>query len=334
MLGAAPEMLAKLRHAPPGDSGILKDMRFCYAHRRFTLYPQSVDTWDLSPDNYTDDFLKKTKSLGFDAMEVGFEVMTQLGSERKVRDFVSRLNDFGLDVGCIRAGGTLHTAKTGPQNRARLDQAIQYAGWTGAEVVNGAMSAPSRLPGHPPGSVPGSQSGWEISQDSSRDALLNVYDELAGVFQAACAKAADVDVNVVVEVHQNSPVDNSWSALLLHGKVDRPNFGINPDIGNILWTYDVPEENFDEAIDAIAPVAMYWHCKNLHRVYHPENNRSVFLRVPLPDGEIDYRFGISAMHKAGYSGYMTIEGAWAGDQWAQDEKSISYAMAIWDDLES
>jgi sugar phosphate isomerase/epimerase len=227
----------------------------------------------------------------------------------------------------------LHTAKTGPQNRVRLNDAIDYAGWSGAEVVNGAMSAPARVPGHPPGAAPGSASGWEVSQDSSRDALLNMYDELAGVFQAACAKAADVDVNIVVEVHQNSPVDNSWSALLLHGKVDRPNFGINPDIGNILWTYDVPEESFDDAIDKIAPVAKYWHSKNLHRIYHPENNRSVFLRVPLPDGEIDYRYAISAMHKAGYSGYMTIEGAWAGDQWHNDAKSIDYARAIWDELE-
>ena len=40
------------------------------------------------------------------------------------------------------------------------------------------------------------------------------------------------------------------------------------------------------------------------------------------------------MHAAGYSGYMTIEGAWAGDQWAQDGKSIKYAKAIWDELEA
>jgi sugar phosphate isomerase/epimerase len=309
-------------------------MRFCYAHRRFALYPQSVDSWNLAAENYTDDFLSKTKELGFDALEVGLEVLAGLGSEQKAKDFASRLHDFGLDVGCVRAGGTLHTAKTGPQNQARLQEAIDYAGWTGAEVVNGAMSAPPRLPGHPAGAAPGSQSGWEISQDASRDAMLNTYDELAVIFQAACAKAADVDVNIAVEVHQNSPVDNSWSALLLHGKVDRPNFGINPDIGNILWTYDVPEEDFDVAIDAIAPVAKYWHSKNLHRVYHPENNRSVFLRVPLPDGEIDYRYAISAMHNAGYSGYMTIEGAWAGDQWHNDGKSIRYAKAIWDELES
>ena len=309
-------------------------MRFCYAHRRFTLYPQSVDSWNLSEGNYTDEFLTRTKTLGFDALEVGLEVLSQLGSEQKVKDFASRLGDFGLKLGCVRSGGTLHDAQNGPQNRERLDEAIKYSGWADAEVVNGALSAPARHPGHPPGSIAGSQSGWPRSQDASLDTMLSVYDEIAKVFQVACEKASDVDTDVVVEVHQNSPVDNSWSALLLHEKVDRTNFGINPDIGNVLWTYDVPEENFDQAIDNIAPVAKYWHCKNLHRVYHPENNRSVFLRVPLPDGEIDYRYGISSMHNAGYEGYMAIEGASAGDQWHNDGKSIAYARGVWDELES
>jgi len=309
-------------------------MRFCYANRRFTLYPQSVNSWDLSAENYTDEFLSRTRDVGFDALEVGVEVLAKLGSEQKIRDFASRLGDFGLAVGCVRAGGTLHDARNGLRNRARLDEAIKYSGWSGAEVVNGAMSAPARHPGHPLGAAPGSVSGWSSSQDASLDATLSVYDELAGVFQAACAKAADVGTNISVEVHQNSPVDNSWSALLLTERVDRPNFGINPDVGNILWTYDVPEESFDAAIDNLAPVAKYWHCKNLHRVYHPENNRSVFIRVPLPDGEIDYRYAISAMHDAGYSGYMAIEGASAGDQWTQDSKSIDYAKAIWDELEA
>ncbi|MDP7090795.1 MAG: sugar phosphate isomerase/epimerase, partial [Dehalococcoidia bacterium] len=289
-------------------------MRFCYAHRRFTLYPQSIDSWNLAPENYSDDFLTKTKSLGFDAIEVGLEVMIQLGTEQKIKDFAANFRNFGLEVGCIRAGGTLHDAQNGPRNRERLDDAIRYAGWSGAEVVNGAMSAQMR---HPE-SFPGAGSGRPVSQDASRDNMLWVYEDLAPVFQAACAKAADAGANITVEVHQNSPVDNSWSGLLLHGLVDRQNFGINPDIGNVLWTYDVPEENFDDSIEALAPVAKYWHCKNLHTIYHAENNRSVFVRVPLPDGEIDYRYAISAMHAAGYSGYMTIEGVSAGDQWASD----------------
>ena len=315
-------------------TGGIQQMRFCYGHRRFTLYPQSVDSWNLNPDNYTDDFLKRTKDIGFDALEVGMEVLSKLGTEQKIKDFSSKLSDTGLVIGCVRAGGTLHDAQNGPTNRARLSDAIKYAGWARVEVVNSAISAPARHPGHPAGSLPGSKSGWAVSQDASRDAMLYVYDELAIVFQNACSMASDAGTDITVEVHQNSPVDNSWSALLLHEKVGRDNFGINPDIGNVLWNYDVPEENFEEAIDKLAPVAKYWHCKNLHTIYHPENNRSVFVRVPLPDGEIDYRYAMSAMHNAGYSGYMTIEGASAGDQWHNDAKSITYAKKIWDELES
>jgi hypothetical protein len=62
---------------------------------------------------------------------------------------------------------------------------------------------------------------------------------------------------------------------------------------------------------------------------HPELGRSVFLRVPLPDGEIDYRFAVSAMREAGYAGYMAIEGAAAGDQFHADGKSLEYAKAVW-----
>jgi sugar phosphate isomerase/epimerase len=309
-------------------------MRFCYAHRRFTLYPDSLNSWDLQPDSYNDAFLKRVKAIGFDALEVGAEVIDKTGgSERQVKAFGKRLADAGLPIGCVRAGGTLTDARHGPQNRERQMKAIQYAGWLGAEVVNGALSAPSRYPGHPPGSNPGSQYGWPVSQDSSRDAQMYDFEALSKALQAACDSAARVGVNISVEVHQNSLVDNSWSALLVHKMVDRKNFGLNPDLGNVYWTYDVPEESSDDCIKKLAAVSVYWHCKNLFRVYHPENNRSVYLRVPLPDGEIDYRFAISAMHAAGYRGYMAIEGAWAGDQFYGDQKSLDYSKAIWAELE-
>lgn len=308
-------------------------MRFCYAHRRFTLYPQSVDTWNLHPDDYTPAFLDRTREIGFDAIECGFEVIHKLGSENAIREFGDRVRSHGITVGAIRAGGTLSEAKNGPANREKLMLAAEYAYYVGAEVVNGALSAPARYPGHPPGSIPGSISGWFKSQDASRDADMRTYDEIAAVFQNVCDEAAHGNIDVTVEVHQNSPVDNSWSAVYLHKLIDRDNFGINPDIGNIVWTYDVPEEDYDQAIDALAPISKYWHCKNMHRVYHPENQRSVFVRVPLQDGEIDYRYAISAMAKAGYSGYMAIEGTQLGDQWHKDKTSLKYAKKIWKKLE-
>ena len=305
-------------------------MRFCYAHRRATLYPTSLDSWNLAPDDYTAAFLCTAKDIGFDAIEVGVEVLERTGgSERQVKAFGRRLLEAGMPIGCVRAGGTLTDARHGPRNRARQASAIQFAGWVGATVVNTALSAPARRPGHPAGSLPGSQHGWPVAQDASRDAQLSEYEALAKACQTACDQAADAGVTISVEVHQNSLVDNSWSARLIHRLVDRRNFGINPDLGNVYWTYDVPEETPEDCIRQLAPISVYWHCKNLYRVYHPEMQRSVFLRVPLPDGEIDYRFAVAAMHAAGYAGYMAIEGASAGDQFHADQKSLAYAKAMW-----
>jgi sugar phosphate isomerase/epimerase len=135
-------------------------------------------------------------------------------------------------------------------------------------------------------------------------------------------------VTIAIEVHQHSIVDNSWSALHLHQLVNKPNPGINPDLGNIYWTYDVPEERGEDAILALAPVAKYWHCKNLYRVYLPHDNRSVFLRAPLGEGEIDYRFAITAMKTAGYDGYLAIEGFHYGDQLGRDAESAAFARAV------
>ena len=105
------------------------------------------------------------------------------------------------------------------------------------------------------------------------------YETLADALQAGCDVAADSGVVITIEVHQNSLVDNSWSALLTHDMVDRPNFGINPDLGNIYWCYDEPEESMEDAIVALAPVSKYWHCKNMYRVHHPENHRAVYVRT-------------------------------------------------------
>ena len=304
-------------------------MRYCYAHRRFTLYPRSIDSWNLEPTDYTPAFLDKARSTGFDAIECGFEVLNKLPDASGRGEMAARFDAHGLKVGAIRAGGTLTEGRNGPENRDKIMRAVEYAVDVGAEVVNGALSAPPRYPGHPPGSIPGSVSGWPKSQDASKDADMWVYDELARVFQEVCDQAAPHGIDVTVEVHQNSPVDNSWSGVYLHKLVQRDNFGMNPDMGNIVWTYDVPEEDYDASIDALAPISKYWHCKNLHRVYHPENQRSVFVRVPLQDGEIDYRYAISAMAAAGYSGYMAIEGTQLGDQWHKDGTSLEYAKAIW-----
>ncbi|MBV9543217.1 MAG: hypothetical protein JOY61_02435, partial [Chloroflexi bacterium] len=61
-------------------------------------------------------------------------------------------------------------------------------------------------------------------------------------------------------------------------------------------------------------------------------DRSFYQRVPLPDGDIDYRFAIAAMQDAGYNGYLAIEGAQLGDQLTQDRRGAEYVQQILTDL--
>ena len=63
-------------------------MKFCYANRRMTLYPNSVDPWDLAPEDYTDQFLIKVKDMGFDALEIGSDTLDKTGgSEKAVKEY-------------------------------------------------------------------------------------------------------------------------------------------------------------------------------------------------------------------------------------------------------
>jgi len=98
--------------------------------------------------------------------------------------------------------------------------------------------------------------------------------------------------------------------------------------------YDTPEETCEDAIKELAPISNYWHCKNLVRVNHPENQRSVFLRETILGGEIDYRFSIEAMHQSNYSGLMALEGVFAGDQFYSDRLSLNYCKELWSELEN
>ncbi|NQU96673.1 MAG: sugar phosphate isomerase/epimerase [Chloroflexi bacterium] len=305
-------------------------MRFCYAFRSFGCYPQHLNPWALSPEDFTDKFLARVAPMGFDGMEVGAEMLDRVGGEdRGMKEFGKRLADAGAPIVSIRGGGSFIDPRRGRANREKQLRAVRYAGLMGAEVVNSAISSPHRHPGEPNFSP-----GWSRSQDSSRDARMTEFEGIAAAYREACDLGADAGVALSIEVHQNSQVDSSWAALLLHGLIDRKNFGVNPDLGNVLWTYDVPEESSEDAIVAMAPVTNYWHCKSLIRVHHPENQRTIFLRVPLPDGEIDYRFASEAMHTAGYKGFVVIEGAMAGgDQWYADQRSLDYMKGIWVELE-
>ncbi len=297
-------------------------VKLCYALRRGVFYPSARDEFgEMPPRAERRRYLPLVKSMGFSAVEVPADESVD---ERSARDLALELEDAGLAIGAVRGGGALAHPLSGERARQRLERAIRYAGWTGASIVNTAMVSPAT---HPNGPGSGRQ-GEQVSQGSSRLASEQDFLATAQHLRNAGQLAADLNVKISIEVHQGSIADNATATLHLLDLVGMESVGANPDLGNIYWQYEHPEETAEAAIVALAPRAAYWHCKNLRRLHLPELNRSFFTRVPLPDGDIDYRFAIGAMLDADYQGYLAIEGAREGDQLSLDRRGVEYVQTL------
>ena len=284
-------------------------MKIAYAFRRGAFHPhQEIDLLTDSADRQK--YLAKVKEIGFDGIELGVSG----GSDAEIDTLRCQLEDAGTPCVAIRGGGG---------NQERLEAAVRFTAKIGAGVLNSTVTTPPTSP-----NAKGTFRGENVSQGASRAASAEDYERTAKVISDVAPVAADLGVEISIEIHQNSIADNSWSALRLLDLIDHPNVGVNPDLGNIYWTYDIPEESCEDAILALAPRSNYWHCKNLYRVNIPELEFSAFLQAPLCDGEIDYRFAISAMLAAGYDGYLAIEGIRLGDQFYNDGKSVAYVKSV------
>ena len=293
-------------------------MQVIYAFRRSAFYPHHTTGLDLPPPDVRRQYLKTVKSLGFEGLELGVGSLDPAA----VRDLRAELEDHGLPCVAVRGGGGLRHPRTAALTRQRLEEAVRFAALIGARIVNTTVSTPVDP------NAPGATYGQPVSQGSSRLAHMTDFEYTARGLAQIADLAADHGLQISIEVHQHSIADNSWSALYLLDLINRPNVGLNPDLGNIYWAYDTPEESLEAAILALAPKAVYWHCKNLQRVHIPELQRAIFLQVPLPDGEIDYRFAITAMWQAGYQGPLAVEGMRYGDQLTGDGRSVSYVKSL------
>ena len=306
-------------------------MKLAYAFRRSTFYPWvGSDYAGLPGKEARSKWLKQVKAIGFDGLELGVEDLGGLdATKNSVAELRAELDDHGMPCVVVRAGGGYANPRTASESRSRMRNGLEIASWLGAGTVNTGVSTEPRHP-----DALGTLTGQPLSQGSSRDASEADFANTANALREAGKISGDLGVDITIEVHQHSIADNSWSTLHLLDLIDSPHVFANPDLGNIFWTYDEPEESPEEAIVALAPRTKYWHCKNLYRVHLPEAQRSVFVRVPLPDGEIDYRFAITAMVDTQYDGYLAIEGARSGDQLYADRRSVDYVKSVLKDVEA
>jgi sugar phosphate isomerase/epimerase len=303
-------------------------MKLCYALRRGVFYPSTRDAFgEMPPRELRPKYLKLVKSMGFDGVEIPFR-SDEMPDEARIREFGDELRGAGLPAVCIRGGGPIAHPTAGAAARDRLEKSIRLAAAIGADVVNTTFVTPPTNPGGPGHG----RQGERVSQGGSRTASEADFERTADHLRHFGELAADLGVGISIEVHQGSIVDNSTATLHFLDLVGLDNVGANPDLGNVYWHYEFPDETSEAAIVALAPRATYWHCKNLRRIHIPELNRAFFQRVPLEDGDIDYRFAIAAMVDAGYNGYLAVEGAREGDQLTADARGAAYVKKVLSEL--
>ena len=302
-------------------------MKLAYAFRKSTFYPHRGENKTLPPPGLREAYFSKVRSLGFEGFELSLESLGGFNvSAGDVKRLRRELEDSGLPCVAFRCQGTVVDDWDAQRSRELLGKSLQVAEWLGAGLLN--MNVIGRFVSGKPGLL----HGQVVSQVSSRTASEEDYRSTALRLARVADMAADSGADLSIEVHNNSIVDNSWSALRLLKLIDRPNVGLNPDIKNIYWAYDEPEESSEDAILAMAPHAIYWHCKNVTRIPLSKGRNTVFVRNALPDGDINYRFAVAAMLDAGYDGYLAIEGHIHGDQLSVDGRSAAYLKSLIEEL--
>ena len=277
-------------------------------------YPYRYRPGQLMPPEVMREVFGWAAAAGFSGCELSTAHQDFAGfSDGQLDAVAGRLADAGLEAAAYNPGGfRLHGA--GGDAAARtgaLVDAARIAARLGAPTINLTLPGPGTGGGS--AAIPseylvgarrplGSGQGRPPAESA---ALALSLAELAD----ACAGDG---ITVALEIHQNSYIEDSDAALALLGQIDRPNVGLNPDLGNILWARAIPYESSEEAIERLAPHAVYVHMKNLRRVFVAGLDRAAFVRTSLLErGDIDWRWAISVLGASGYRGFLTFEGDYA-----------------------
>ncbi len=115
----------------------------------------------------------------------------------------------------------------------------------------------------------------------------------------ACDRAADLNITIVAEMHDNTLCDTGASACRLVELIGRDNFRLNFQVA----AYDHGESAVDR-LQQVLPYVAHVHAQNYYRLATAERQAQ---RAPLAAGVWDYPTLVHMLREAGYEGYIAIE---------------------------
>jgi sugar phosphate isomerase/epimerase len=245
-------------------------------------------------------------------------------SARELAELRAAADAAGLDIAglsVIRA--SVIDPRHGEANLERTLRALEAAAALGAPVVGVGFHRPLR----------GRQLEapfWMVPhpEDDPGHANVALAARRLGVL---CERAAELRLELTLELHESTLLDRSSRVLALLDAVAADNLGVNLDIGNLIRTPFPPAEPWRETVERLAPHVNYWHLKNYVRL---EDSSGAALTAPCPlgDGELDYRWAVAEVLGAGYRGPLCVEHYGGDALWAMS-RGREYLQALLAQLE-
>ncbi len=274
------------------------------------------------------------RGVGFEGTEVSVAHLRLFEmDDEELAALREELTMEGLVTAALNPGGFNFVTEDADENLAKMLRAVEMAQVLGTTIINTTLPGPRSF-----GNAPELPERWgiggRVSIGGSRLAIGYELEMTAEYLRQVADLAAEANITIALELHQNCYVDSSASALEMLKLVERENVRVNPDMGNVQWSYATPKERFEDAITALAPVAAYVHVKNMRRVYVPDLDRSAFIRATVEEGDIDWRFCLQTLAGLGYDGWLTFEGD-TEDGWDHRramERNIGYVNSVLSDI--
>ncbi|KQV14328.1 xylose isomerase [Rhizobium sp. Root1203] len=118
--------------------------------------------------------------------------------------------------------------------------------------------------------------------------------------------ASEVGIELSLEMYEDTYLGSADSAVRFVTDVDRPNVGLNPDLGNLVRLHR-PMEHWLSMIEKTAPFAKYWHVKNYFRSEDSATGFVATSPAPLELGVINYRLAIRTALAHGFNSAFLVE---------------------------
>lgn len=132
------------------------------------------------------------------------------------------------------------------------------------------------------------------------------FDSTVKKIQDLADLAAGKNVELSLEIYEDTFVGTADESVKLVRAIDRPNVGLNPDVGNLIRLHR-PVEDWRAQFEKMLPYTNYWHMKNYSRDYDPATGVYTTFPLPMEFGYINYRAAIAMALELGFEGPICTE---------------------------